>query len=87
MRLERLEDFTLAFHRMSGETHVLSHESEAIYDACTDLFSDAPLTASLLWPALRRRFDEIDTGDADPVTVIAHRLDELHRLGFLHLVQ
>ena len=80
--LERLDDLTLVHHRLSGETHILSSEMEAIFRALSDDGGDA----EDILASLNERFAEIDAGEDDVGSIVAARLRELETLGLVDRV-
>ncbi|MGB7404860.1 MAG: HPr-rel-A system PqqD family peptide chaperone [Pacificimonas sp.] len=78
VRVEPLDDLTLAFHRLSGETHILSKETEALYAAV----STSGATVDQIIDQLIKRFGSIESESGVKPTIAA-RLDELVSLGLL----
>lgn len=86
IRVERLSDLTLVFHRLSSETHILSPDMDAI-------FAGVPARGGTAADILNRlqaahgavEADEPESGETTSVhEVIAARLEELAALGLLH---
>ncbi|MEM8825440.1 MAG: HPr-rel-A system PqqD family peptide chaperone [Pseudomonadota bacterium] len=77
IRIERLEDLSLAFHRQSGETHVLAADTDIILST----LGDNPLSAQDIAARLVAEHGALESEDGDPLTLIEARLQELHRLG------
>lgn len=66
-------------HRLSGETHILSDEAQAILEAIPPEGAAAHEVAE----TLEGQFDKIDT-DGRPLEAIVHlRLEEFRALGLL----
>ena len=82
LRIERLDDLTLVHHRLSGETHILSPEMEAIFTA----LPDGGARPQAVLATLKQRFADIDAGGGDAEALVAARLAELETLGLIDTV-
>lgn len=72
-----LEGFTLIYHRLSGQTHMLAEPAPEILAA----LAEAPATPSEMLARLARDHGLDAEGDAE--TVIAERMAELAALGII----
>nr|WP_243451484.1 HPr-rel-A system PqqD family peptide chaperone [Pacificimonas flava] len=70
---------TLVFHRLSGETHILSPEAEAILHAVPMGGADGPAVVE----TLSVDFDIVSADSPGPDETILARLQELADLGIL----
>ncbi|MGB3722874.1 MAG: HPr-rel-A system PqqD family peptide chaperone [Pacificimonas sp.] len=78
VRIERLSDLTLTFHRLSSETHILSPDMDAIFSEIPDVGG----TASDIFERLEAAHGVIEA-ESDPVAIVAARLEELSALGLI----
>ncbi len=79
VRVERLEDLTLVFHRLSSETHILSPEMDAIF---TQIPAGGDDVAGIL-RRLEAEHGAVEAEGGDAAGVIAARLEELAALGLV----
>lgn len=79
IRVERLADMMLVFHRLSGETHILSPEAEAILNAVPMDGADGATVVE----ALNTDFDIVSAESGGLHETILARLHEFADLGIL----
>jgi|TARA_R100000501_G_scaffold17783_2_gene33837 PqqD family protein of HPr-rel-A system len=79
VRYEKLDDLSLVFHRLSGETHILSPEMEAIYEAIPAGGADAE---QILF-RLEAVHGLVEAEEGDPASALCLRLDQLTELGIV----
>ncbi|MBV7256811.1 HPr-rel-A system PqqD family peptide chaperone [Pacificimonas sp. WHA3] len=79
LRVEPLEDLTLVFHRLSGETHILSPEMEMMFSH----LPDAGIHPAGLLRTLETEYGAVEAEDGDALAVISQRLEELAALGLV----
>ena len=79
VRIAPLSDLTLAFQRLSGETHVLSPESAALLD----VIGTGTLSLDDMHAALARDYDFETADKNEALTALGRLCESLEDVGLL----